>query len=123
MALNYKLMGERLKKARIQKGFTQEQLAEKLKVSIAYISRIETGKTHVNLKRLNELCSVLDTSESYILNGASDNSTTYMSSEFNSILEDCSSRDKEILYKIATIISEKNNEDKEAKLENEEDEN
>lgn len=107
MALDYKLMGERLKKARIQKGLTQEQLAEHLKVSIAYISRIETGKTHVNLKRLNELCSALDTSESYILNGASDNSTTYLSSEFSSILKDCSSKDKELIYQIATIISEK----------------
>lgn len=107
MALDYKLMGERLKKARIQKGLTQEQLAEQLKVSIAYISRIETGKTHVNLKRLNELCSSLDTSESYILNGASDNSTTYLSSEFSSILKDCSSKDKELIYQIATIISEK----------------
>ncbi|MCI8519527.1 MAG: helix-turn-helix transcriptional regulator [Clostridia bacterium] len=122
MALNYKLMGERLKKARIEKKFTQEQLAEKLKVSIAYISRIETGKTHVNLKRLNELCSVLDTSESYILNGASDNSTSYMSSEFSSILEDCSSRDKELIYKIATIISEKKNEDAEIEEENDIDE-
>ena len=122
MALNYKLMGERLKKARIEKKFTQEQLAEKLKVSIAYISRIETGKTHVNLQRLNELCAVLDTSESYILNGASDSSKTYMSSEFSSILEDCSSRDKELIYKIATIISEKKSEELDVEEDIDEDE-
>ncbi len=107
MALDYKLMGERLKKARIQKGYTQEKLAEIMKVSIAYISRIETGKTHVNLKRLNELCMVLDTSESYILNGASDNSISYLNTEFNTILKDCSSRDKELIYQIASIISQK----------------
>ncbi|MCI8621726.1 MAG: helix-turn-helix transcriptional regulator [Clostridia bacterium] len=113
MALDYKLMGDRLKKARIQKGYTQEKLAETLDVSIAYISRIETGKTHINLKRLNEICTVLETSESYILNGASENSKSYLSSEFSSILNDCSSKDKELIYQIATIISENKNKTKE----------
>ena len=107
MALDYNLIGERLRKARIKKNYTQEKLAELLDVTIAYVSRIETGKTHINLKRLNQICAVLDTSESYILNGASDNSKTYLNSEFNSILNDCSSKDKELIYQIATIISEK----------------
>lgn len=107
MALDYKLMGERLKKARIQKGYTQEKLAEVMKVSIAYISRIETGKTHLNLKRLNEICVELGTSESYILNGASDSSSSYLNTEFDTLLKDCSARDKELIYQIASIISQK----------------
>lgn len=110
MALDYKLMGERLKKARIQKGYTQEKLAELLDVTIAYVSRIETGKTHVNLKRLNELCTLLDTTESYVLDGASEHSDSYLNNEFNSILKDCSSKDKELIYQIATIITEKEKE-------------
>jgi len=107
MALDYKLIGERLKKARVEKGYTQEKLAEMMELSIAYVSRIENGKTHINLKRLNELCSILDTSESYILNGVSDNSTSYLNNELNSILKDCSSKDKELIYQIASIISDK----------------
>lgn len=107
MALDYKLIGERLKKARVEKGYTQEKLAEMMELSIAYVSRIENSKTHINLKRLNELCSILDTSESYILNGVSDNSTSYLNNELNSILKDCSSKDKELIYQIASIISDK----------------
>lgn len=107
MALDYKLMGERLKKARLQKGYTQEKLSEILNISIAYLSRIETGATHINLKRLNELCGLLGVSEGYILNGASDNSTTYLNSELSSILKDCSSDKKELIYHVAKIISEK----------------
>lgn len=108
MALDYKLMGERLKKARLNKGFTQETLAEMLKVSIAYISRIETGKTRLNLKRLNELCTILDTTESYILDGASHDSNSYLSTELSTVLKDCTARDKELIYQIATIISGNN---------------
>ncbi len=107
MALDYKLIGERLKKARVEKGYTQEKLAEMMELSIAYVSRIENCKTHINLKRLNELCAILDTSESYILNGVSDNSTSYLNNELNSILKDCSSKDKELIYQIASIISDK----------------
>lgn len=107
MALDYKLIGERLKKARIKKGITQEELAEDMDISIAYISRIENGKTHVSLTRLNELCLILDTTEGYILNGVSDNSNLYLTNELNSILKDCSSKDKELIYQIASIISDK----------------
>lgn len=57
MAVDYKLIGERLKKARLEKGMTQDNLAESLNVSIAYLSRIETGTTKVNLKRLSEIRS------------------------------------------------------------------
>lgn len=109
MALDYKLIGERLKKARIKKGYTQEKLSEMINVSIAYLSRIETGATHINLKRLNELCSILDVSEAFILNGASDNSVSYLSTELNTILKDCTPDKKELIYQIATIISEKDN--------------
>lgn len=107
MALDYKLIGERLKKARIQKGYTQEKLAEIMDLSIAYVSRIENGKTHINLTRLNEICVALDTTEGYILNGVSDNSNSYLTNELNSILKDCSSEDKELIYQIASIISDK----------------
>ena len=107
MALDYKIIGERLKKSRIKKGYTQEKLSEMLNVSIAYLSRIETGATHINLKRLNEICGILEISEAYILNGASDNSVSYLNSELNSILKDCTPDKKELIYQVAKIISEK----------------
>lgn len=107
MALDYKLIGERLKKARVKKGYTQEKLSEILNVSIAYLSRIETGATHINLKRLNEICGLLDVSEAYILNGASNNSNSYLNNEIGSILKDCTPEKKELIYQVAKIISEK----------------
>ena len=71
MALDYTIIGQRLKKARTDKKMTQENLAEKLDVSIAFLSRIERGNSHINLKRLSQVCEILGVSEGYILNGAS----------------------------------------------------
>ena len=104
MALDYKLIGNRLRKARLDKGYTQEKLSEIMNVSVAYLSRIETGTAHINLKRLNEICNILD---AVILNGASENSETYLNEELSSILRDCSPEDKELIYHIANIIIKK----------------
>ena len=50
MALDFAIIGQRLKKARLDKKMTQEDLAEQLDVSVAFLSRIERGLSHVNLK-------------------------------------------------------------------------
>lgn len=74
MALDYNIIGERIKRARTEKGLTQEQLAEKLDVSIAFLSRIERGSSHINLRRLDEICNILEISQGSILEGTSEDS-------------------------------------------------
>ncbi len=106
MALDYTIIGERLKKARSDKKMTQEMLAEKLDVSIAFLSRIERGNSHVNLKILSQICEILGVSEGYILNGTSSQSENYLSSEFNDILNNASPEKQKLIYKIAKVISE-----------------
>ena len=87
MALDYNIIGERLKEARVNKKYTQENLAEKLDVSVAFLSKIERGKSHINLKRLNQLCGLLDVSEGYLLNGASSSSENYLDKEFTDLIK------------------------------------
>lgn len=106
MAIDYSIMGERLKKARLSKKLTQEDLAEEMDVSVAFLSRIERGKSPINLKRLNQLCSLLDISEGYILSGTSSNSETYLVEDFKSILDSCSSKKQKLIYDIAKVIAD-----------------
>ena len=95
-----------MKKARTDKKMTQENLAEQLDVSIAFLSRIERGNSHINLKRLAQVCDILGVSEGYILNGTSSNSSNYLTSEFNDILNSVSPEKQKLIYKIARVISE-----------------
>lgn len=106
MALDYSIIGERLKKARIDKNLTQEKLAEKLDVSIAFLSRIERGSSHISLKRLSQVCDILGISEGSILNGSSNNSDTYLSNEFDDILKNTTPEKQKLIYKIAKVINE-----------------
>ena len=107
MPLDYSIIGQRLKKARKAKKMTQEELSEKLDVSIAFLSRIERGNSQVNLKRLVQICEILEVSPGEILNGVSSKSSQYLDSEFASLLKDCSSEQQKLIYDIAKVVAKK----------------
>lgn len=105
MAIDYSVIGERLKRARKEKHMTQEQLAEKIDVSIAFLSRIERGSSQINLKRLSQICEILDVTEGDILNGVSSKSAKYLDNEFVDLLKNCSSNQQRLIYDIAKVIA------------------
>ena len=95
------MIGEKLKKARIDKKLTQEKLAEKLDVSIAFLSRIERGNSHISLKRLSEVCDILGVTEGYILNSNTLKDISFSSPKIPSLnsiqlLIDCVEADYEL---------------------------
>lgn len=104
MSLDYSVIGERLKKARTEKGYTQEQLAEKIDVSVAFLSRVERGKAKINLNRLDQLCNLLEISEGNILNGVGSTSKNYLSNEFSDLLKSCPPEKLKLIYDIAKVI-------------------
>ena len=106
MALDYTIIGERIKQARSNKKLTQEKLAEKLDVSVAFLSRIERGSSHINLNRLNQICSVLGVTEGDILNGSSSDSSLYLSKDFSNLLKSCPPEKISLIYKVAKVIAE-----------------
>ena len=53
------IIGERLKLERIKAGMTQEQLAEKIGTKRSFISRVENGRTDIQLSTLSRIFSGL----------------------------------------------------------------
>jgi len=90
LGFDYTVIGKRIRKSREEKGLTQERVAELLDVSNAYISKIERGKTPINLDRLSDICQVLEASPDYILSGADRSSNDFMRNEILEMLEGCS---------------------------------
>ncbi len=62
-------IGLRISKKRKEIGLTQEQLAEKMDVSIQMISNLEHGNKAIRIDNLINLCQILDVSTDYILTG------------------------------------------------------
>ena len=59
----------RIRKAREELGYTREQFAEKLDVSVSYLAELERGKTGISVKMLIKVCNVLGLSADYVLFG------------------------------------------------------
>ena len=60
MALDYNIIGERLKKARIDNNLTQEKLAEKLDVSEITMSRWTTNKIQPSMSQFVIISKILE---------------------------------------------------------------
>ena len=104
MDLDYTIIGERLKKARLAKNFTQEQLAEKIDVSVAFLSRAERGDVKINLHRISQLCNILDISIGQVLTGTVSNSKDYLLEDFSNLLKNCPPEKLKLIYDITKVI-------------------
>ena len=62
-------IGERISRRRKHMGLTQEQLAEKMDVSIQMISNLERGVKAIRIDNLVKLSQILNVSTDYILTG------------------------------------------------------
>lgn len=62
-------MHTRIRKAREDMGYTREQFAEKLDVSVSYLAELERGRTGISVKLLVKVCQVLGLSADYVLFG------------------------------------------------------
>lgn len=61
--LQLKILGERLRKYRVNKGFSQETFAEKTHLDRTYISGLERGKRNPSFLIIRRISKVLGISE------------------------------------------------------------
>ena len=108
MEINFKTIGERIRKLRQEKGFTQEKIAEELEVSIAYMSRIERGVTEISLKRLAQISEILDISIDELITGIEKESTECINKELNELLKKCNNKHQAFIYQLAKMIQKLN---------------
>lgn len=113
MSPDYNVIGRRIKNARIEQGLTQEELADKIDVSIAFMSRVERGNSKINLKRLTQIAEILSVSPGYLLTGSNTASKDYLRDDFRQVLDKCSPQQQRLIYAISELVSRTNFEDKE----------
>ena len=104
MALDYSVIGSRIKQARLAKNMTQEDLADQIDISVAFLSRVERGNAQINLKRLTQVAEILGVSPGYLLTGSNMKSKDYMKDDFIELLGKCTPSQQRLIYQIAELI-------------------
>ncbi len=65
--MNYSFLGKRIREERLRLNLTQEQLAEDINISTAYLGQVERGERHITLDRLIPLSERLGVSVDFLL--------------------------------------------------------
>lgn len=60
-------LGKRIREARIQKGYTQQDLADRAEIGTVYLSEIERGVKMPSLKIFVRIIDALEVSADYVL--------------------------------------------------------
>ena len=55
-----KSIGERLSQARLNRGMTQEELANGADIDRSYVSNIENGQANITIAMMLNICTVLE---------------------------------------------------------------
>lgn len=106
MNIDYKLIGERIKKARKSNGITQDVLAEKLNVSVGYVSQVERGITKISLDLLGAISSILECDIAGLITESATNSSEYMESELQSEIRKLDGKKKKYILEIIKLTNE-----------------
>ena len=83
---NLKEIGKRIQKHRLLNGYTQEQLADMMGVSVQMVSNLERGIKAIRIGNLINLSEILGISTDYILTGQkTPNDTTALDKQLDSL--------------------------------------
>lgn len=104
MNIDFKLIGKRIQDERKKAKITQEELAERIDVSIGYVSQIERGFTKVNLNMLSKICTELNCDIAYIITGTAVNHSSYLNEEIMNKISTLSNVQKQMVLEIIEIL-------------------
>lgn len=108
--MDYYEIGQRIRKIRKAKCYSQEQLAEMTGISVTHMSHIETGNTKLSLEVFFNIVNALECTADELLFGLSENSQSVIHSNISEILDKCSVNELHLIYD--TIKSLKSSLDK-----------
>ncbi len=96
--MNYFEIGQRIRKIRKAKGFSQERLAEMTNISVTHMSHIETGNTKLSLEVFYNIVNALECTSDELLYDMEISSQTVIQTKISELLDKCSSKELYIVY-------------------------
>ena len=93
MAIDYAMIGKRLKESRMAAKLTQENLSEAADITTVYLSKIENGKF---TPTLGAVCAAVEADLGYVVSGCQYSQKTYGSETVLQLFRSCTPEVKPI---------------------------
>ena len=104
MELNYKLIGVRIKNARLTNELTQEKLAELANISPQHVSHVENGGTKLSLPCLVAICNALGVTSDKMLMDSIPQAEIYLAGEVARVFSECSASEIYLMLSVAESL-------------------
>ena len=101
--MEMKDIGKRIRRKRIETGWCQEELAEKVDLSAPYIGMIERGKKVPRLETFVEIANVLEVSADELLCGVVDHGYEIRMSEYTKRIGKISQEKRKLIYSLLDV--------------------
>ena len=115
MLVSYKVIGRNIRQARAKAGLTQEQTAERLKISQLHFGRLERGERPASLEQLARIAQVLGVPTASLLTGCTleevfatpaDESAEACASAFAHLAGSCSPKARRLMLAVCLEIAQ-----------------
>jgi len=100
----YSNLGQKIRETRIERGYTQEQLGEKIDSTGSYIGQIERGERNASMEKIVLIAEVLNISIDYLTGNFSFNEAEGIDKKIANELKSFTNKQKEFMIDIIKII-------------------
>ena len=104
--VDYYEIGQRIRRIRKARGLSQEQLAEKIGISVTHMSHIETANTKLSLPVFVELAEALAVKTDFLLYDAPQSTVSESQAAVAAILESCSTKQAQIIADVVKTLKQ-----------------
>ena len=103
--VDQKLLGNRIKSLRVQKGLSQEKLGELAGLNGKYLGEVERGSANISIVNLSKLADVLDLPLLSLLAVEHERPRPELISELHTLLDQSDDAQLKILYRIIEAVT------------------
>ncbi len=97
-------IGKNIRQLRQRNGWSQGEVARRLKISIPAFSKIETGITDINISRLDQIANLFEVSTLEIISKGGEVDAAYNFEEITMLRNKIASQEEEILMLQKKVI-------------------
>lgn len=102
--MNRTILGRRLREERIRSGLTQEQTAEYINVSTAYVGLVERGERSITLEKLILLAKCFHVTVDYLLQDSLPQTHSHADTQMQQLWQNASSEEKDMILSILKSV-------------------
>ena len=106
MEVDYKAIGVRIRRLRLEKGWSQAQLAEYSRQEPSNLSHIERGATKLSLATLVNVANALGVTANDLLFDSLEHAHRVFEGELGRLLQDCSHQEEQIILNMIRSLKE-----------------